>query len=185
MRNKNAIVYLICLVLFSISCNSKRDSSDIAEQKNDAKFDRSSDERDADFLVEMTSLLYGLVDFTNVALDKESVAARTALSVRPDYQSLLNEIKSYASSHAVSIPNEASEKLEHKMNHLIDEKGEKFDKKWCRQAKKANEELIKKIETFGDKTQNMNLKNWLNGVLPRVRAIQDKFLDMEIKLQEE
>src|SRR5688500_8642498 len=121
MRNKNAIFCLICLVLFSMSCNSKKDSRDIAEDKNEAKFDRTNDEQDADFLVETTSLLYGLVEFTNVALDKESVAAQTANAVRPDYQNLLKEIKSYASSHAVSIPNEASEKLEHKMNRLEDE----------------------------------------------------------------
>lgn len=175
------IITISCLAC--VSCQKEKDSKALAEEKNKEKFENAADEKDAQFVVETANSLHTLIALADVALERESKKAQsTAQAIKPDLQDLLAEVEAYATSHVISIPTEATERSTNNARKLLDEKLSEFDNKWCAKIRDENKDLISKLESYGAKTNDLNIKTWLNDALPEVRTIQDKLLDLEGQL---
>lgn len=175
---------LLLLVLAStFACNQPKESKEIAEEKNEAKFENKADEKDAQFVVETANSLHALLALSDVAIEKNSnTSSVAAQAVKPEFQILIDEVEAFASSHVISIPVEATDRSTKDVRKLLDEKHSEFDSKWVKEIKERTKDLIGKLESYGEKTNDLNLKTWLNSALPHVRTIQDKFVDLENKI---
>jgi hypothetical protein len=177
---KNIVMIMVSLAIVFNACNQPKESKEIAEEKNKEKFENAADEKDAQFVLETANALHTLIALTDVAMEKNSKsAAATAKRVKPELQTLLSEVESYATSHVISIPEEATENATRKVRKLLDEKPSEFDSRWGKEIRDRNKELISEMESYGSRTNDLNIKTWLNGALPHVRAIQDKLVDFE------
>jgi hypothetical protein len=181
---KTIITFVIAIASVAcISCQQEKDSKQLAEEKNKEKFENPADEKDAQFVVETASALHTLIALADVALEKESKkAVATANAIKPDFQNMLGEVEAYAASHVISIPTEATEKSTDNARKLLDENLSEFDEKWCSRIRGENKDFIGKLESYGEKTKDMNIRTWLNNALPEARAVQDKLLDLESQL---
>ena len=178
-------IIVICVLIGMVSCNQSKESKEIAEEKNRAKFENKPDEKDAQFVVETASSLHTLIALTDVALEKNSAhAVATANKVKPELQNLLDEVEAYASAHVISIPTEATENSTREARRLLDEKPSEFDEKWCRKLRNTNKDFIGELESYGEKTSDLNIKTWLNSALPHARIIQDNLVDFENQLSQ-
>jgi hypothetical protein len=180
MRNTVTILTLACLATLFNACNQPKESKEIAEEKNKEKFENAADEKDAQFVLETANALHTLIALADVAVEKNSKsAAVTAKRVKPELQNLLDEVESYASAHVISIPEEATVNATQDVRRLLDEKPSEFDSKWSKEIRDRNKKLISEMESYGSRTNDMNIKTWLNGALPHARAIQDNLVDFD------
>lgn len=162
------------------ACNQPKESKEIAEEKNKEKFENAADEKDAQFVLETVNALHTLIALADVAMEKNSKsAAATAKKVKPELQTLLSEVESYATAHVISIPEEATENATKKVRRLLDEKPSEFDSRWSEEIRDRNKDLISEMETYGSRTNDLNIKTWLNSALPHARAIQDNLVDFD------
>ena len=171
---------LACMAIVFNACNQPKESKEIAEEKNKEKFENVADEKDAQFVLETANALHTLIALTDVAVEKNSKdAAATAKRVKPELQNLLDEVESYASAHVISIPEEATANATKDVRRLLDEKPSEFDSKWSKEIRDKNKKLISEMESYGSRTNDLNIKTWLNSALPHVRTIQDNLVDFD------
>jgi putative membrane protein len=180
MKNIVTIMMLIVLAVAFNACHQSKESKEIAEEKNKEKFENLADEKDAQFVLETVNALHTLIALTDVAVEKDSKsAAATAKKVKPELQTLLGEVESYATAHVISIPEEATENATKKVRKLLDEKPSEFDSRWSKEIRDKNKDLIREMEAYGSITKDMNIKTWLNSALPHARTIQDNLVDFD------
>jgi hypothetical protein len=174
------IMMLVALATVFNACNQPKESKEIAEEKNKEKFENAADEKDAQFVLETANALHTLIALTDVAMEKNSKsAAATAKKVKPELQTLLGEVESYATAHVISIPEEATGNATKKVRRLLDEKPSEFDSRWSKEIRDRNKDLISEMEAYGSRTNDLNIKTWLNSALPHARAIQDNLVDFD------
>lgn len=180
MKTTMILAPMLMAALMFTACDKSKESKDIAEEKNDAKFQNHTDEKDAQFVVETASAMHSLIALSDVAIEKNSGrAAATARAVKPDVQVLLDEVEAFAEAHVISVPVEATDDATRRARKLLDEKPSEFDTKWVHRMQRENKKLIGDLESYGEKTDDLNLKTWLNSALPAARAVQDKLLEFE------
>jgi putative membrane protein len=181
MKRIFRILTLVSLVSM-LACNEARrengneDSKEVAEEANDEKFEDNDDEKDADFVANTVAANYGEIKFAGLANQNSSNAEvkQVAAMLVTEHTKTLNELKTLAQAKAITIPVEEDDEARRKTERFSDEAGKDFDKKWCREMIDRHEESINKFEKRLDKTEDAELKAWINTTLPHLRMHLDK-----------
>lgn len=155
---------IISCLITATSCNStgkENDSEEIAEEKNEKKFEDEKLEDDMEFLVEATSgglmeIELGKIAEQNAGSENIKDLARTMLE---DQLKTLEELKALAAKKNVSIPNIPGEEYQKKISKLSKLKGPAFDVEYLKVMEKDHEEDVERYE-----------KEALNGKEPEIRA---------------
>ena len=167
-------IMLVIALLACLQCTPQKDkdSKEIAEEKNDGKFETKESEQDAQFVVNAIDDCYIILGLAEMGQQRggEQVAKEAGKVI--DMQTkVLNKLKTYAAAEVISVP-EGPENMKEKHQELFDEE-KKFDEKWCREVIHRNEKMIKDFESYASKTSG-NLKIVIDEALPTLRAEQDK-----------
>jgi putative membrane protein len=185
MKRIFRLLTLVSLVSM-LACNeAKRDANDggdnedskeVAEDANDEKFEDADDEKDADFVANTVAANYGEIKFAQLANQNSSNAEvkQVANMLITEHTKSLGELKTLAQTKAITVPVEEDDEARRKTERFSDEAGKDFDKKWCREMIDRHEETINKFEKRLDKTEDAELKAWINQTLPHLRMHLDK-----------
>ncbi len=164
------------------SAKQTEDSAEVAKEANDSTFTDRDDEKDADFVVNTVAANYAEIKLAQLALNKSSdqKIKDLATELEADHTKILNEMKAYANKHGITVPMEETEDAAKDITDLSEKDAGDFDEKWCEVLEDKHEKTINKFEARIDKTEDVELKNWISSTLPGLRG----HLDM-IKQHEE
>lgn len=183
---RGACLYLFIPLLIIYACSTRSsevNSKQVAENKNDEKFDTKENEKDAQFVVDNVSNIYGEIRLSELAEQRTSDAEikKIAKDVRTNYEALLGQLKKYASTKAISVPTGASEKEKNKIQKLESDKA--FDKDWSNELRDLNKETIDNFEKGSTSLADEELKGWVTASLPEIRKSHDKIMACNNRLK--
>jgi len=183
---RSACLYLFIPLLVIYACSTRSsevNSKKVAEKKNNEKFDTRTEEKDAKFVVDNVSNIYGEISLSELAERHASDAEvkRVAAEVRKQYGTLLNQLKKYATAKAISIPTGESEKEKNKIDKLSSDKT--FDKDWSNEFRDLNKETISNFENASTSLSDEELKSWVTASLPEIRKYHDKIMACNNRLK--
>jgi putative membrane protein len=180
-------IFTVFSLVALIACNEGRregddattddkDSKEVAEEANDEKFEDNDMENDADFVANTVAANYGEIKFAQLAVDRSSNAEvkRIANMLVKDHTKVLGELKTFAQTKGITIPVEEDDEARRKTDRFSDEAGKDFDKKWCKELIDRHEESINKFEKRADKSEDAELKNWINKTIPALKHHRDE-----------
>jgi putative membrane protein len=182
MKRIFRILTLVSLVSM-LACNEAKrdnteneDSKEVAEEANDEKFEDNDAENDADFVANVVAANYGEIKFAGLAnqtsSDPELKTIATMLVT--EHTKTLNELKTLAQAKNITVPVEEDDEAKRKTERFSDESGKDFNKKWCKELIDRHEESINKFEKRLDKTEDADLKAFINKTLPHLRMHLEK-----------
>lgn len=160
----------------TVACENKRqeqeDSTEVAKDANDEVIEDRDAEKDADFIVNTLSSNYAEVKLAQLAQNRsqDPQIKDLAKMLETDHNRVISELKTYADKNGIAIPSEESNEDKDDINDLASENDtNKFDEKWCNELKDRHEKSINKFEARLNKSEDMELKNWVNATLPALR----------------
>jgi putative membrane protein len=176
-----AVLFIVCMAACQPS-KKQDDSTEIAKEVNDSTFSDRDDEKDADFIVNTVAGNYAEIKLAQLALNRSSdvKVKEMATKLEADHTKILNELKAYANKHGITVPMEETDDAMKDISSLSEKDAKDFDEKWCEILEDKHEETINKFESRIDKTEDVELKNWISSTLPGLKG----HLDM-IKQHEE
>jgi putative membrane protein len=167
------------------SNNDNKDSKEVAEDANEDKFQNNDAEKDADFVSELVAKNYEEVKLAQLASQKSASPAvkKVAKMLEAEHNKTLNELKTFAKSKAISIPVEETNDARNDIQKFSDKTAKDFDKDWCKEMVDQHEDVIGKLEDRKEKTDDAELKAWIDKALPELRSHLDevKACDQKIK----
>jgi putative membrane protein len=173
------ILAAMMLVGLFISCEPKKqeeDSAEIAKESNDAALEDRDEEKDADFVVNTIAASYCEVKLAQLAKNrsKDAGVKEIANMLETDHNKVINQLKGYAAKNGISVPLEETEEQKKDINDLASERDpNKFDEKWVEMLEDNHEKTIDKFEKRLNKTEDLELKNWITETLPSLKSHLD------------
>jgi putative membrane protein len=143
----------LLFTIFITACQptkKEEGSAEEAKQQNEANLDRD-EEKDAELIVSSVSNNFAEIALAKLALKK--------------YTKVLDELKAFASKKGIATPNVETHGAEIDNNELSELQGQRFDKKWCQTLADRHERSIRLFERRSDKTDDMELKSWIDATL--------------------
>lgn len=160
-------------VAFLPSCdNSKsKDTEEVAEDQNEAKFDRPK-ENDAEFLVAAAAINLEQIKLGQLAQLRGTMADVKELgkSMESGHTKALNELKTLAAQKQITIPTSLTEDGQDAENKLTKQSGKDFDKDYCDRMVNGHKDAIDKFENVSTEANDEDIRNWASSVLPDIRA---------------
>ncbi len=172
MRKIVLPLMFFCLT-FAIGCNEaqKKDSTEVAEEKNEKKQDSTKTEKmedDQDFLVKAASGGLMEVELGKIAAQNASSAKVKAFGQRmvKDHSKANDELKAIASAKNISIPATPGEDHQKHIDNLNAKKGAEFDKDYIDMMVDDHQEDIKDFEKEANDGKDANIKAFAQSKVP-------------------
>ena len=164
--------------LFAISScknNTKEDTTEVAEDHNDAKFNESAKEEDSQFLVDAAEINMEEIELGKIAQSQGTMADVKEMGkmMVDDHTKALNELRSLAAKKQVTLPASASDATMSKAKSFAEKKGADFDDDYCDEMVSGHKDAISKFEKAATDCQDTEIKAWANSMLPGLRAHLD------------
>jgi putative membrane protein len=174
-------------VLF-IGCSPEKqeDSAELAQDKNLENFGTRDGEKDADFVVTTVEGSYAGIKFAQLALNKSSNTDLKGIAERieKDNSRILNDLKDLSYKKGIAIPVEESKNTKKDIQDLQKEEQQEFNEDWLELLTDQHKRVIKNFESTGEKTQDTELKSWINSTLPALRSRLDSLTACQDKLRQ-
>ncbi|HEY3429386.1 MAG TPA: DUF4142 domain-containing protein [Cyclobacteriaceae bacterium] len=165
----------VALLILAVSCGTKKqeeESTEVAKEANDAVLDDRDEEKDADFVVNTLASNYAEVKLAKLAQNRsqDPEIKDLAKMLETDHNRVISELKTFADKNGIAVPSEETNEDKEDINDLASENDtNKFDEKWCKELKNRHEKSINKFEARLNKSEDLELKNWVNATLPALR----------------
>jgi putative membrane protein len=181
MNHISRIVALLLVAAFALSCGPKNsnetDSSKVAADANEDKFQSKEGEKDAEFVAQTVACNFGDIQLSQLAQQKTNneQVKEVAKNIEANHSKLLKDLQDLAGEKAISVPTEAEDAKKRKIEDLTKETDIRdFNKEWCKEMVSSHEKTIKDFEDRWEKTEDPELKNWIAETLPQLRSHLDK-----------
>ena len=175
-------------IFFAIACNSHKpeDTKEVAEDHNEAKFNNTGDEKNAQFLVNAAEVSIEEIQLGQLAQQK---------STKPDIQALgemmvtghkksLAEVTALAKKKGISIPVSATDDAKAAYDKLNNKSGSYFDKDYSDKMVKGHKETIEKFEKYIKDSNDPEIKAWAEKTLVDLKMHLDHSLICQKKSQD-
>ena len=128
--NSGKLLLILLLFATSIACNQQQpeDTKEVAEDRNDEKFENNKSESDAQFLVNASEINLMEIKLSELA-ERNAVAAETkelSKMMMDQHNKNQEELKNLAASKSISIPVTLTDEGEDKYKKLMDKMGLTF-----------------------------------------------------------
>lgn len=166
------VAFMMILVVAACNPAKKEESTEIAKEANDENFETRKDEKDADFIVDVIAGNYAELKLAELAKNKSTKqeVKDIARMLETDHTKIITELKGYANKKGISIPLEETEDAKKDIDDLDQKIGKDFDDKWCAMLIAKHEKSINKFEERWNKTEDTDLKDWINSTLPTLKS---------------
>lgn len=128
---------------------------------------------------------YGEIKASTLAQQKsgnKEIKAVAALLLR-DHTAALADLKTIGSKKALSLPTEENADSKSKMADIQTKTGSEFDKAWCIMMMEKHTKTISKYETMVNTITDADVKNFINKVLPKIKAHHEKIMAVSNKVK--
>jgi putative membrane protein len=170
----------LCFVACGTAEN-KEDAKDIAETHNEAKYDNTSAEKDAQFLVNAAEVNLKEIKLGVLAQKMGSIKIVKNLGkMMEDAHTLkMAELTDLAQTKQMTIPVVATASAEEAYNSLLTKKGKDFDVAFCDMMVAGHKDAVSLYETASTSSKDMDIKNWATSTLPNIRMHLDSSLNCQ------
>jgi putative membrane protein len=168
---------LLILAVFSVmalsACNTKKaeDSKEVAEEQNEAKFDSTKMDDDAEWAVAIAD--GGMLEVKLGELAQTNASAASVkdfgMMMTKDHGAANSEFEKLAEKYNISLPTTLSEKSQKMYDDLASKKGADFDKAYVSDMKDDHEEDIEMFQKEADNGKNADLKAFAMKTLPTLK----------------
>ena len=181
------LLLLFTAVTLSPACRNaaqKQDSSDVANDKNEQKFDDKAKEKQASLLVEVVAAGYQSLQLADLALQKSTRPEVKAIAggLKAAHTALLDQFKAYAVKRNISVPGEQTKEARETNTRLAELPPEKFDKQWCELLIEQHRKTIADMENALKDEQEEDARKLFSAVLPPLREQNDKLMQYHHRL---
>jgi putative membrane protein len=180
---------LLILAVFSVmalsACDTKKaeDSKEVAEEQNEAKFDSTKMDDDAEWAVAVAD--GGMLEVKLGELAQTNASAASVkdfgMMMTKDHGAANSEFEKLAEQYNISLPTTLSEKSQKIYDDLAAKTGADFDKAYMNAMKDDHEEDIEMFKEEAEEGKNADLKAFASKTLPTlekhletVKNIKDK-----------
>ena len=161
----------VCLLSATMACRNparRQDSKDVAEDKNDIKFDNKEQEKTASFTVQAVADFY------------ESLQLADAL--KENYTPLLERFKTFAAAANISLPANEGKDARDAYSKLAALPPQQFDKQWCELLLEKHKKAIASYESIASAAGADTLQKLVMDALPALRRQYDMLMQYHHKL---
>lgn len=171
-------IMAVCCSFAFISCDNDKketDSKEIAEDKNEAKFDNTKMENDAEFVTDVADGGMLEVKLGELAQTKAGSADVKELGkmLTAEHAKANGELAVAAAKNNITMASGLSTDNQKKYDDLAAKSGAEFDKDYTHFLKEAHEKTIKKIEDEIANGKNADIKAWATATLPVIKNHAD------------
>ena len=191
---KNTIIFkkdffkmtLIAATLFGVSCNNDpkaEDTKDIAIEKNEAKFDSATTEKDAKFLVNAAEINLEEIKLGRLAEQMGRTERVKELGQMMDdaHSKCMSSLATLAATKSITIPTTATNDALSAYKSLNNKSGADFDAAYCDMMVSGHKDAIGMFEKAAAESNDADIRQWAAETLPELR----KHLDHSITCQKE
>lgn len=170
----------IVAVLFGLSsCSNNQkaeDTKDIAEEHNDAKFNDTKNEKDAQFLVNAAEINLEEMKLGQLAQQNSKNAEVRDLGkmMEKAHSKAMEELTGLASKKSITIPSAPTDAAMDSYTKLGKKAGPDFDKEYCEMMVNGHKDAIVIFENASSVATDNDIRQWANAMLPGLRAHLDK-----------
>jgi putative membrane protein len=165
------------------STGASKDSTEVATEENDAKFDDKKLEKDAQFLVDAASFHLDQIKLGGMAqrLSRDTAVQQLGEKMLKEHAEFLKEAANLAGSKQISIPDSASRAAAESYSGLSGKNATEFDKGYFDLLIKDHEKAIAVFEKEAADSRDQELKAWATTTLPKLRKHLDHVFDSQKK----
>lgn len=179
---------IISFALIVSSCNQEKskDSKEVAEEHNDAKFEDNQAERDAQFLVNAAEISLQEVSLGILAQQKGSTSIVKDLGkmMENDHTTALAKLNDLAQTKSITLPSSQTKNSQDNYQKLMSKSGKEFDKEYADMMVKGHKEAIEKFEKASKETTYPSIAAWATETLPILRTHLDHSMTCKSSVDE-
>lgn len=187
MKNFKPVLHIATLIIAVIvgitSCknNYSKDTKDVAEDHNDAKFDKNENEKDAQFLVNAAEINMEEISLGQLAQQKGSTNHVKELGkmMEESHTKSLAELTALAQTKSISLPTSQTENVKEAYKNLNEKSGNDFGKEYSSMMVKGHEKAIELFEKASTDCTDPDIKTWATATLPVLRTHLDRAMVCE------
>lgn len=163
--------------------NKEEDTKEVAEEKNEAKFQNSNKE-DAEFLVDAAEFNLQQAELGKLtAVKSNSDDVKTFGKMMQEmYTAKMSDVNMVAVVKQISIPTSLTEDNKEDYNTLNKQDIQDFDKKYLESVVDDHKEAIDEYTSRMNKTNDADIKKWLTLELASLREHLDVAMTLQSKL---
>lgn len=182
------LAFAAILLVGLSACNGTKkttDSKDVAKEQNEAKFDNSSNEKDAKFIVNAAEINLEEIKLGQLAQQKGMIEDIKGLgkTMEAQHTETLTDLTALAKQKVISIPTSPTENGMEAYKELNDKEPKYFDRAYCDKMVKAHKEAITLFEKASTECNDAEIKAWAVATLPHMRMHLDSALACQMKLE--
>lgn len=173
-------ILLLTVIISSSSCmnNNSKDTKDVAEEHNEAKFDKESSENDAEFLVNAAEINMNGISLGQLALQKGTMNHVKELGkmMDDDHTKSLADLTELAKTKNISLPTSQTENGKEAYKKLSDKSAKNFDKAYADMMVNEHKTAIELFEKASTDCTDPDIKAWAAATLPTLKIHLDHSL---------
>jgi putative membrane protein len=181
MKNYKTLLFrttlIIAVIVGVLSCANKKpeDTKEIAEESNDAKFDKKSSERDAQFLVNAAEINMEEISLGKLAQQKSSMSHVKELGkmMEVEHSKSMISLTALAQTKMISLPSSATNDAMDAYKKLNDKSVNDFGKAYSSMMVKGHKDAIALFEKASTDCTDLDIRNWATEMLPALRQHLD------------
>ncbi len=166
-------LFILAISISILSCtnNKPEDSKDVAEQTNDAKFDRESNEKDAEFLVDAAEISMEEINLGKLAQTKDVMNRVKELGkmMEQDHTKTLASLTQLAQNKVVTLPASQTDDAIAAYEKLNKKTGNDFGKAYSDMMVEGHKDAIALFEKASTDCTDNDIRNWALEALPGLR----------------
>lgn len=182
MKNFKTVFIQTTLIIAVIngitSCenNNSKDTKDVAEDHNDAKFDKNDNEKDAQFLVNAAEINMEEISLGQLAQQKGSTNHVKELGkmMEESHTKSLAELTALAQTKSISLPTSQTDNVKEAYKNLNEKSGNDFGKEYSSMMVNGHKKAIELFEKASADCTDPDIKAWATATLPILRTHLDQ-----------
>jgi putative membrane protein len=182
-------ILLLAVVSFALSCNETpkiEDTKDVAEEHNDAKYDNTTKEKDAQFLVNAAEIQLEEIQLGNLAQQKSKtkIVIDLANMMVESHTTSMTDLTALAKSKIVTIPSTPNDNANESYKRLNELTGKDFDKDYCKLMVDGHTSAVTLFEKASTEAVDNDIKAWASATLPVLRTHLDNAINCQKECEE-
>jgi putative membrane protein len=178
MRKLHYTLAILFLAVFA-ACETnttKDDSKDIAEDHNEAKYNESSKEDDAQFLVNAAefNMIQAKIGILAQANTKNTDVISLATMMQETHRSSMDKLSALAQSKQITLPATESDNTLKVNEDMKSKNGASFDKAYADFVVNGHKQAIESFEKTINETSDVEIKAWAEATIVDLRAHLDQ-----------
>ena len=174
----------VASVLIFASCGNPQRSSDtskVAQDRNEERFDDSKQEKDAQFLVNAAEINMKQIQLGQLAQQKGTSTHVKELGKRMEdtYTKSQRDLTALAQRKSITLPTTQTNDVRDAYDKLNKKTGNDFDKAYTDEMISLHEDAIDTFENATTDREDAEIKNWAIAVLPEMRTNLNYAIDLQ------